>query len=162
MKEPVRLETDEDLDTFCRLRRKTMPIVFLWVAAYVFMMSIGYAMLHIMAPREQEPHFLWPLYNMGGWLVFCFVVFAVIVTLLRQIPTVKYVMGVPRFSRDAADNFIWAEKAYGIWNAKGSRRQLKKSYTCIQRIQKFHAPLYEIPKVKALRENILKDMESVQ
>jgi hypothetical protein len=161
MKNEIRLQTDQDLDAFCRLRRKVVPIIVTFIVALVFAIFPGYAMLHIMAPREQQPHFLWPLYNMGGWMVFCFVVFSVLITLLRQLPTVKKVMGVPRFTRDAIGNFQWAEKAYAIWKTKGSKHQLKKSYTCIHRIERFYSPLYEIPKVKALRESILKDMEKI-
>ena len=161
MKNTVRLETDEDLENFRKVERKAKPIIALWLVAYVFMMSAGYAMLHIMAPREQEPHFLWPIYNMAGWLVLCFVVFAILITLLRQIPPLRGFTSVGRYTRDAIANYGWAEKAYGIRRAKGRKHQLKKSYTCIQRIEKFHAPLYDIPKVKALRENILKDMESI-
>lgn len=161
MKTQVRLETDEDLKHFRQLERKAKPMLAILGIAYVLMMSAGYAMLHIMLPREQQPHFLWPLYNMGGWLVFCFVVYAIVITILRQLPPLKGFTSVGRYTRDAIANFEWAEKAYGIWKTKGSKHQLKKSYTCIQRIEKFHAPLYDIPKVKALRENILKNMEKI-
>jgi hypothetical protein len=161
MKTHVSLETNEDLDHFCALERKVKPILAVFGVALVFTMFPGYAMLHIMAPREQQPHYLWPLYNIGGWLVFCFVVFAVLITILRQIQPLKGFTSVPRFTRDAIANFEWAEKAYSLWKAKGSKHQLKKSHTCIQRIEKFYAPLYEIPKVKALRESILKDMEKI-
>jgi hypothetical protein len=162
MKNQFCIESDNDLDAFCRLEKRVKPLIALWLVAYVFAMTVGYAILHILLPREHQPHFLWPLYNMGGWLVVCFVVFAVLITLLRQIPVMRRFNSVSRFTRDAIANFEWAEKAYSLWKAKGSKHQLKKSHTCIQRIEKFYAPLYEIPKVKALRESILKDMEKIR
>ncbi len=160
MKICVPLNNDGDLNAHFRRRRRVMPMSALFIIAMIFVMFPGYAMLHIMAPRPQEPKILWPLYNMGGWLVFCFLLFSGLVLVIRQIPLVKKYYAVGDGARNAAANYLWAEKAYGIWKTKGSKHQLKKSYTCIERIERFYAPLYQIPKVKALRENILKDMES--
>lgn len=162
MKNYVSLRNDDDLDAHLRRRRLVMPLSVIFLAALVFMMFPGYGMLHIMAPRLQEPKWLWPLYNMGGWLFFCFILFATLVVAIRQVPPIKKYYAVGDGVRNAVANYLWAEKAYGIWKAKGSKHQLKKSHTCIQRIEKFYSPLYEIPKVKALRENILKDMEKIE